>query len=1297
MAEPQENEGPLEPAANDSSGGGNVNIGGSVGGSVILGDGNVVNNTGFTAEETSKLVDYISTTFEPKPFTGLCPYKGLDVFNESDADLFFGREKLVDKLVNRVKNSRTVFITGPSGSGKSSLVRAGLIHQLRCGGIQEQHSERWLYVIMKPGRDPIEEMAKAFSRLTEKPETGEYVRQNALNINMLHQRADSLLTDDEKQRLVLFIDQFEEVFTQLSKDKAEAFITLLMHTLTIVGGRVSLLFAMRSDFIPNCVSYPKLNEVLSEQFIQVGPMEREELQNAIVQPALQVGLRIDPELSEQIITDMKEEPGALPLMQFALKDLIDAQQAAGSVNALTKKDYMERGGIHKALERHADNSFKQLDNHEQELARVIFSSLIEVGRGTQDSRRTAFFNELVPAYTKSSEVEAVIHKLADTRLITTGENDENEEVIADQATVTISHETLIDAWPWLKTLVNENRDLITLKNEIMNDANEWEEHNYDPSYLYSGGRLANVNEQLKENRLDFNETAYKFIQAGQTRQKRSRLALISAIIGIIASLMAAVILFGNQSIENARQANENATQSAQNGALAATNAAIANTAQANAEEAQKQTRLARTGELSAKSVVMRDQDFQLSLLLGIAAFQTFVTVQSQGILLDNVQANPQIQSFSNGHPSHEFLVAFSPDGKTLASGGGAYPINLWDVESRQPIGQLLNEIYPTSVAFSPDGKTLASGSGDGTIILWDIEKRQPIGQPLPGERGQISSMAFSPDGKILAAGSGDDAIFLWDVETHQPIDQPLTGHTDMVYGVYSVAFSPDGKTLASGSFGGPIILWDVETHQPIGQPLIGHKGYVFSVAFSPDGKILASGSEDGAIILWDAETHQPIGQPLAGHNGAVPSVAFSPDGKILASGSEDGTIILWDVETHQPIGQPLTGHTSYVATVAFSPDGKTLASGSWDGPIILWDVESRQPIGQPLIGHKGYVFSVAFSPDGKILASGSEDGAIILWDVETHQPIGQPLTGHNGAVPSVAFSPDGKILASGSEDGAIILWDVETHQPIGQPLTGHTSYVLSVAFSPDAKLLASGSWDGTIILWDVESRQPIGQPLTGHTSYVNSVAFSPDGKILASGSDDGTIMLWDMETHQPIGQPLTGPYNVVYSVAFSPDGKILASGNLEHNIILLDVESHRPLGQPLTGHTRAVRSVAFSPDGKLLASGSEDDTIILWDVETHQPIGQPLTGHTDSIYSVAFSPDGKSLASGSNDKSVILWHVDPQSLIEISCRKANRNLTRAEWAQYLGDARPYPAKQEDALCSNLPIEPEGTPTPTVSP
>ena len=495
------------------------------------------------------------------------------------------------------------------------------------------------------------------------------------------------------------------------------------------------------------------------------------------------------------------------------------------------------------------------------------------------------------------------------------------------------------------------------------------------------------------------------------------------------------------------------------------------------------------------------------------------------------------------HDGEVLSISFSPDGKTLASGGLDYSIRLWNVETGKKISTIQRDGGTIkSLSFSPNGKTLAFGGNDETIKLWDVK----IGKEIKTFNGRhldtVNGLSFSPDGKILASGSDDQTIKLWDVETGKEIST-FKGHTG---GIMDVSFSPDGKILASGSDDQTIKLWDVNTGKETRTPL-KHTEPVFTVAFSRDGKTLASGGKDKKITLWDLKTGKKS-HTLEGHDNYVYSLDFGSDGKTLASSSSDNTIKLWNLKTHKPI-ETLYGHDDTVKQVRFSPDGKILASGSWDSTIKLWDLAKE--LTPSLQGHDSSVYNVSFSPDRKTVASGSSDDTIKLWNVKTRQEI-STLKGHNGLVLSVNFSPDGKTLASGSDDKTIKLWNVETRQEIGT-LKGHKGVVNSVNFSSDGKTLASGGADNIIKLWNVKKRQE-NNAFTGkgHEKAVNSVSFSPDGKTLASGSLDKTIKFWNVKTGKEI--PILRTHQSgVYSVNFSPDGKTLASGSDDKTIKLWNV------------------------------------------------------------------------------------------------------------------------------------------------
>ena len=1162
-----------------------------------------------------------------------CPYPGLASFGREQVRWFFGRDQLTSELIarldERLRAGGMQVVVASSGAGKSSLLHAGLLPQLDNGALPG--SSRWPTIVFTPTAHPLTALATHIAALTGvDPETlaGELAADSQRCVEVLRGHIGN---DDSGTRVVVVVDQFEELFTLCTDDQQRrTFIGLLSQLASPRSDSAAdaqalglVVVGIRADFYAACANDSHLRTALEDNPLVLGPMSDTELREAILYPAQDVGLDVEPGLVELLLRDLGNtatttgesritsyEAGRLPLLAHALR--ATWQQCHG--HTLTVEGYRTTGGIHRAVATTADRVFAGLDPAGQHAARTLFLRLIRIGDGTEeteDTRRRVDRTDLLRGLDLGT-VSPVLDAFTRGRLLT-----------QEQDTVEITHEALLRAWPQLRQWIDTDRAGNLIRQELEEAAAVWDRDRRDTAGLYRGSRLeaARTWATSKSNELDLSPAASAFLAASTQQERRAvrrgrAVLVVLSLLTLVASGAAVFAFYQNAAAHRER------------------NTAIFNLITAQADR-------------------LRSTDVSLAAQLDLTAYRMQPT-------------------------ERDVYTAMVTTGNATLS---------------IPLAGHIKTVQ--TVAFSPDGQTLATGSSDKTVRLWtvtDPAHPTPLGPPLTGHADTINSVAFSPDGQTLATGSSDKTVRLWTVTdpAHPtPLGPPLTGHTNYVN---AVAFSPDGRTLATGSSDKTARLWTVTdpAHPvPLGPPLTGHTNSVLTVAFSPDGRTLATGSYDQTARLWKVtDPARPallLGTPLAGHANAVYSVAFSPDGQTLATGSSDKTVQLWKVtDPARPtllLGRPL-GHTNSVLTVAFSPDGQTLATGSTDNTVRLWNVTApaqTTPLGPLLTGHTDLVEVVAFSRDGRTLATGSADQTVRLWNIPHAL-----LTGHTNSVLEVAFSPDGHTLATGSADKTVRLWNVTdpAHPtPLGQPLAEHSDYVYAVAFSPDGHTLATGSADKTVRLWNVTDPThptPLGQPLTGHTKPVLTVAFSPDGHTLATGSSDYTVRLWNVTdpTHPiPLGQPLTGHTNAVYAVAFSPDGHTLATGSYDQTARLWNVTDPTqptPLGTPLAGHTGPVYAVAFRPDGRTLASGSYDSTVRLWDV-THPahplPLGQPLTGHTNYVNSVAFSPDGHTLASGSYDRTVRLWGMNVDQAIQRIC--ATTTLTRAKWEQYVSKDLPY--------------------------
>jgi len=1156
---------------------------------------------------------------------GICPYKGLNAFSKQDSRFFYGREALTEEILQILSGPGTSFlaVVGASGSGKSSLIQAGVLPNLENEGLfsSEQQSLQQCWTgSFRPGEYPVQGLARLLATTEGELATIE---------GLLHLGVEGFvlwLRQRQQPMVTLVIDQFEELFTLAGEAERKEFLNLVLGALQETPDRFKLIITLRDDFISACLGIPMLAELVQQSHILVPSHLREgEYKDAIEKPAQLVGLRVESGLVEVLLREAQEASGSLPLLQFILEQLWEHRREG----ALTLQVYQEEiGGLQGVLEKTAQGVYERLSEERQDCAQWIFLSLVRLGEGKEDTRRRVGKSDLhVPKYSQVL-VEETLDALIGAKLIVVSCEDEGDDrgrsrggaeassgndysTMTTEVTIEIAHEVLIRNWSTLRWWLEENRQRLQVQRQIEQGAKQWQENGRQSDYLLRGAALVQAEELYIKYNDELSSDTDEFISAcldlrelrdkEKRERERQRQWMFWGLTGfsVFALMLAGLAGLGWRSaVENERRAV------------------------IGEKNAQMRSRIT--------SLESRFSSDQLDALVdGIAINKELkdadwatpeIRMQGTNMLRQMLERLKEYNRLE-GHGDEVIGVAFSPKGDLIAS-ASEDGIKIWKTD-----GSLVTTLggheddYFSSVAFSPKGDRIASGDEDGTIKIWKTDGS--LVSTLEGHSNWVNSVAFSPKGDRIASGDGDGIIKIW--KTDGSLLTTLEGHDDWVI---SVTFSPKGDLIASASEDGTIKIW--KTDGSLLTTLEGHEDdYFTSVAFSSKGDRIASGDEDGTIKLW--KTDGSLLTTLEGHDDEVISVAFSSKGDRIVSASDDGTIKIW--KTDGSLVSTLEGHDDEIISVAFSPKKNLIAAGDSDGTIKL--LRTHSSLVTTLEGHEDNHFTrVVFSPKGKHFVSESRDGAIKVWKTDgslvstlegLDHEVNRVAFSPNDLASRVAFSPNDDLIALASRDGTIKIW--KTDGSLVSTLEGHDdSYLIRVAFSPKGDLIASAGDRGTIKLWKIEGS--LVTTLEGHENFVHSLDFSPKGDLIALRSRDGAINLW--KTNGSLVTTIEGD-----GFVFSPQGDLIASGSYR------TIKLWKPDGtlvKTWEGHRSRVACATFSPKGDLIASASVDGTIKLW--KPDGTLVKTWEAHRNPAMCLLFTFKGNLIVSASEDGTIKLWKPD---------------------------------------------------------
>ncbi|MCB0033386.1 MAG: hypothetical protein KDE51_05185 [Anaerolineales bacterium] len=1231
------------------------------------------------------------------PEEGHPPYQGLIAFEEKDTEWFFGRDYLINDIVKRLYDSNFLAVVGASGSGKSSVIKAGVVAALKgnrplLDGLTPPNG-KWQSFIITPTIRPLDKLAFTLFPNNYGKQV-EFNDQLAENEQSLLVELEKIIKHDESQKYLIVVDQFEELFTQC---KVESHRTMFINNLmrASLHPNIKVIITLRADFYMPCLAYKKLKPLLENQQIIIEPMSRAELTEAILAPAAKGDWKFQAGLEKEMLDDVGLEPGALPLLSHALLETWYRRHG----RILTLSGYGESGGVSGAIAKTAENTYQSLSPQQQEAARFIFLSLTELGQETQDTRRAVTINELVSRFGQRDTLRNVLDLLAaqNVRLIIPTQAKGNQE-----ETVEVAHEAIIRKWPRLREWLDDSRESLYIQRQVADAAIDWENHSRDISLLYRGIRLAQAQERVTSPEIQLNDLEREFLSASQAaidqaeqaekaraeaekaqakelsriQQQGIRRLRTGLIIVVIISIIAIGAAF--RAYSNGLAAEANAEEAIMARSTAEANDALAQQNEAEAIAARSTAEASAEAESNARQTAEEALQTNIYRLLASNA-EDFVEDRLNIAILSGLEG---LYVLDNG----------GFDTINNASEANVVKGNLAQAVFYSPHLSTLhhhNQIsFIQTVSTNYQGNLSVSGDATGTIAIWDNIEKQPVKIYQQAYPFEVDLVEFNPNpnnhDQFASVGCINKAnnrclnweAYVWDVDENT---QRILPSDHLINPVTALALSSDGRWLAVGDDEGIISMWDMNNDYQV-YIMEGHDAVINDLTFNFESSMMASASKDTTIILWDSNnTPQKstlLAEPIINTENEILSVAFNTSGRWLAFGGRDlisnddiAVQELFPLNDTEPlvftIDKPNIGS---VHTIEFTEENK-LVTGSISGRNIRLyqyelDVETEQWIQLPdevslMEGHSSQVVDINLSQDGSILTSGSTDKAVGVWNVALEDKItpSYPLQFEN-EVRSIAISPDGSTFAAGDSTGDVYIGQLSNNDA-RTLLTSHSDGVNDVIFDKSGELVFSASEDHTIKVKGVNTDSTIDLTLQGHTEGVNSIALDASGQILASGSDDNTVIIWDL-SKQDEWEPtsvITSSYIITdhtsnaYSVTFYEQGDqlFLVTGSGDETVKIWSIDTSNDFSITLQQNlpqAELVRSVSVNPQSSLLAVGTQNGTILLWDLLTFTPVGNTMTEHDCcALYDVNFDKTGQLLLSTGTDDDVAIWDVGTQRIL----------------------------------------------------